>query len=97
MLTARNDYAVIAKHGILPGTLYSVADAAILKLKHIEVVKSDGGESVRALYDGGDAAAAITLADYNGFPIGSHILDIQAYKWHIKTGAETWKSSEAMA
>ncbi|MHB8842359.1 MAG: hypothetical protein ACYC56_11350 [Candidatus Aquicultor sp.] len=52
----------------------------------------DGALYVEGIYTG---SAAITLADYNNFPVGSSIKDFQAYKTHYKTGATTWKSSAA--
>lgn len=38
---------------------------------------------------------AITLTNYNNFPVGSVIEDVQAFKTHYKTDATTWKSSAA--
>jgi len=93
-MSGRNDYGVVAHHGVPPVERYGVAAAAIEKLKMIEVHQNDAGEVVEATYD---SAGAITLADYNGFPIGSRILDLQAFKWHIKTAATTWLSSAAMS
>ena len=40
-------------------------------------------------------AGAITLTNYNSIPIGSIIIDTQAFKIHIKQAAATWKSSAA--
>ena len=40
-------------------------------------------------------SGAITLSNYDGFPIGSKIEDYQAYNIHYKVGASTWKSSAA--
>lgn len=49
-------------------------------------------EVVFAVYTG---AGAITLAKYNGLPVGSVIFDMQAFKIHLKTGKTVWKSSLA--
>lgn len=47
---------------------------------------------VFAVYTG---TGAIILANYNGFPVGSVIFDMQAFKIHLKTGNTAWKSSAA--
>lgn len=79
---------------------FSIADAAAAKMKLVLVTKGsdpDGTEQITCTgyYDGGSGAAAITLADYNNFPVGSVIEDFNAFKTHYKTGATTWKSSAA--
>lgn len=48
---------------------------------------------VNAVYNG---SSGITLSNYNGLPVGSVIVDVQAFKIHMKTAATTWKSSAAM-
>ncbi len=60
----------------------------------VEVVGGgvNGALYCRGIYTGSDA---ITLSNYNNFPIGSVIHDYQAYKTHYKTAATTWKSSAA--
>ena len=45
---------------------------------------------VKATYYG---SSSITLANYNGFPVGSIIDDTEVYSQHMKIGATTWKSS----
>lgn len=40
-------------------------------------------------------SSALTTSNYNGLPIGSIIIDTQAYKIHFKVAATTWKSSAA--
>lgn len=93
---SRDVYTVPTMHGDPPTVRYGVTAAAIEKLMSITCNQnSAGGETVHAVYDGGSGAAAINLADYDGFPIGSEILDVQAFKRHQKTGAATWKSSVA--
>ena len=52
----------------------------------------NGKEYCEGIYTG---SGAITLANYNNFPVGSSIKDFQAYKTHYKTAATTWKSSAA--
>ncbi len=56
-----------------------------------------GGGVNGALYVVGfwTGSGAITLSNYNAFPIGSIIYDHQAFKTHYKTAATTWKSSAA--
>ena len=60
----------------------------------VEIVGANNVNYARGVYTG---SGAITLSNYNNFPIGSQILDIQAKKWHIKTAATTWLSSAAMS
>ena len=59
-----------------------------------EIVGANGVNYVKGIYTG---SGAITLSNYNNFPIGSTILDVQAKKWHLKTAATTWVSSAAMS
>lgn len=40
---------------------------------------------------------ALTLSEFNNLPVGSYIIDFQAFKIHLKTGSTTWKSSAAMS
>jgi DNA-binding sugar fermentation-stimulating protein len=93
-MSGRNDYAVIAHHGEPPTVRYGIAAAAMEKLKRFRAEINDSGETVDAVYDD---AGAITLADYNGLPIGSEIRDLESKKTHWKTGATTWVSSAASA
>ena len=60
----------------------------------MEVVVFGGNGKERAVgFYGG--SGALTLSNYNGFPVGSVILDFQAFKTHYKTASTTWKSSAA--
>ncbi len=93
-MASRNVYATIAIHGEPPTVRYSITAAAIANLKCLRVTQGVGEEVVEATYVG---TGAITLADFNGLPIGSVITDTQAFKTHMKTGATTWKSSAASA
>lgn len=61
-------------------------------LTKVQAVADEDGMIVKAVYKG---SGAITLANYNGFPLGSVITDLQAFKTHIKVNATTWKSSAA--
>lgn len=58
-----------------------------------QVLGANGKEIVKATWLG---SGALTLTNYNGFPIGSTIVDTQAFKIHMKTSATAWKSSAAM-
>jgi hypothetical protein len=79
----------------VPGTswadLYGISAAKQAGLE-AEVKNGNGCTYVEGRWTG---AGAITLSNYNNFPIGSIILDFQAFKTHYKTGATTWKSSAA--
>lgn len=74
---------------------FGITLAAADKLTSVQIlsgIDDSKGLTVHAAYTG---ASAITLTDYNGFPVGSVIIDFQAFKIHLKTGATTWKSSAA--
>lgn len=62
------------------------------KFENMYVEYKHGGSSLvwfEATYLG---SGALTLADYNAFPIGSRIFDFQSGKIHLKTGATSWVS-----
>jgi len=84
-------------HGEPPSVRYGIASAAMEKIEELQCMQREGKEVVLAFYDGGAAAAAITLGDYNGLPLGSIIFDRQAFKVHQLAAAATWKSSAAMS
>lgn len=76
---------------------FNIADAAAAKLKMVTVFKgsdADGTEQLRvdAVYDGGSGGTNITTSDYNNFPVGSTILDVDAFAYYLKTDATTWKT-----
>jgi len=91
-MSVRNDYTVPTKHGEPPTVRYGIALADMLNLKSLTVSQGEPGEVATAVYDG---AGAITLANYNGLPVGSLIVDLQIKKLHIHDAAATWKSSAA--
>lgn len=63
---------------------FGIALAAAQKLDNVLIVSGAGEDKVIAWYNSSDA---ITEADYNGFPAGSIIYDMQATTIKMKTGA----------
>lgn len=76
------------KWGINAGGLTN-ATRATLK---VGILSNEDGDVAHVVYTG---SAALTLSEFNSLPVGSVILDFQAYKTHYKTAATTWKSSAA--
>lgn len=66
---------------------YNISQEAATKLGNVLPITGDQTEQVLAWYE---ATEAINLADYNGFPIGSVIFDMQAHMIHEKLTATTW-------
>jgi hypothetical protein len=72
---------------------FEIAVAAADKLICVEVLNADQNNIVKAVYS---SAVAITTADYNAFPVGSLITDLQAKKFLIHDTLTTWVASAAL-
>ena len=71
---------------------YAVTNATAIAGAEFLNVGANGKNFLVGFWTG---AGAITTSWFNNMPIGTVILDYQAYKTHYKTAATTWKSSAA--
>lgn len=71
---------------------YNLTAAAMANFNALPMSDPDG-DWVIGRYTG---SSEVTLSVYNNLPVGSIIIDTQAAKFHMKTGATTWLSSAAL-
>lgn len=74
---------------------FNIPLAAANNLQNVVRISGNDSKKSEVVFATYTAASAITLSDYNNFPVGSVIFDTNAFKIHLKTGATTWKSSAA--
>ncbi len=75
--------------------LFNIPLAAASKLSNVLIISGIADDKKTVVQANYTNTTAITLSDYDNFPVGSIIFDFQAFKTHLKTGATTWKSSAA--
>lgn len=70
---------------------YSIANAFAALLENVYEVVSDEETKIKGWYDS-STTFATNKANYDGFPIGSKIIDIQAKKEYLHDTPTTWLS-----